>query len=81
MTAAARMELVLIAEELGRASFDVAMCFIGVLIPGLTVFRWATPRAEAMGPRRGDDRPAPARRGDLRAGQRIRRRRAAHDGR
>lgn len=36
------MELVLIAEELGRASFDVAMSFIGVLIPGLTVFRWAS---------------------------------------
>ena len=36
-------ELALIAEELGRASFDVAMCFIGVLIPGLTVFRWASP--------------------------------------
>src|SRR5664279_5359790 len=37
------MELLLVAEELGRASFDVAMCFIGVLIPALTVFRWATP--------------------------------------
>jgi alkylation response protein AidB-like acyl-CoA dehydrogenase len=36
-------ELALIAEELGRASFDIAMCFIGVLIPGLTVFRWASP--------------------------------------
>lgn len=34
------LELVLIAEELGRASFDVAMCYIGVLIPGITVFRW-----------------------------------------
>ena len=34
------LELILIAEELGRASFDVAMCYIGVLIPGLTVFRW-----------------------------------------
>jgi alkylation response protein AidB-like acyl-CoA dehydrogenase len=38
------LELVLIAEELGRASFDVAMCFIGVLIPGLTVFNWASPQ-------------------------------------
>jgi alkylation response protein AidB-like acyl-CoA dehydrogenase len=36
-------ELALIAEELGRASFDVAMCFIGVLIPGMTVFHWASP--------------------------------------
>ena len=40
-------ELVLIAEELGRASFDVAMCFIGVLIPGLTVFGWASPQQKA----------------------------------
>jgi alkylation response protein AidB-like acyl-CoA dehydrogenase len=36
-------ELALIAEELGRASFDVAMCYIGVLIPGMTVFDWASP--------------------------------------
>ncbi|MEV5829775.1 acyl-CoA dehydrogenase family protein [Spirillospora sp. NPDC052242] len=36
------VELIVIAEELGRASFDVAMCYIGVLIPGLTVFRWGT---------------------------------------
>ncbi|MBF4997351.1 acyl-CoA dehydrogenase family protein [Nocardia sp. BSTN01] len=36
------VELAIIAEELGRASFDVAMSFIGVLIPGLTVFRWAS---------------------------------------
>ncbi|MBY8863601.1 acyl-CoA/acyl-ACP dehydrogenase [Nocardia sp. CA2R105] len=37
------IELALIAEELGRASFDVSMCFIGVLIPAMTVFRWANP--------------------------------------
>src|SRR5260370_5145870 len=36
------MELILIAEELGRASFDVAMCYIGVLIPGITVFSWGS---------------------------------------
>jgi alkylation response protein AidB-like acyl-CoA dehydrogenase len=36
------VELVLIAEELGRASFDVAMCYIGVLIPGITVFDWGS---------------------------------------
>ena len=39
------VELVLIAEELGRASLDVAMCYIGVLIPGLTVFRVGHRRA------------------------------------
>jgi alkylation response protein AidB-like acyl-CoA dehydrogenase len=36
------LELILIAEELGRASFDVAMCYIGVLIPGITVFNWGS---------------------------------------
>ena len=36
------VELILIAEELGRASFDVAMCYIGVLIPGITVFHWGS---------------------------------------
>lgn len=36
------LELILVAEELGRASFDVAMCFIGVLIPGITVFNWGS---------------------------------------
>jgi alkylation response protein AidB-like acyl-CoA dehydrogenase len=35
------LELALVAEELGRASFDVAMCFIGPLLCGLTAFRWA----------------------------------------
>jgi alkylation response protein AidB-like acyl-CoA dehydrogenase len=34
------LELVLLAEELGRASLDVAMCFIGTLISGLTVHKW-----------------------------------------
>lgn len=42
------LELVVIAEELGRASFDVAMCYIGVLIPGITVFRWGTPEQRAF---------------------------------
>jgi alkylation response protein AidB-like acyl-CoA dehydrogenase len=36
------IELALLAEELGRSSFDIAMCFIGVLIPALTVFKWGT---------------------------------------
>ena len=34
------MELVLIAEQLGRSSFDISMCYVGVLIPALTMFRW-----------------------------------------
>ncbi|MFC5747925.1 acyl-CoA dehydrogenase family protein [Actinomadura rugatobispora] len=42
------LELILIAEELGRASFDVAMCYIGVLIPGLTVFRWGNEAQRAF---------------------------------
>jgi alkylation response protein AidB-like acyl-CoA dehydrogenase len=36
------MEMVIIAEQLGRSSLDVAMCYIGTLIPALTVFRWGT---------------------------------------
>jgi alkylation response protein AidB-like acyl-CoA dehydrogenase len=36
------MEMVLLAEQLGTASLDVAMCYIGTLIPALTVFRWGT---------------------------------------
>jgi alkylation response protein AidB-like acyl-CoA dehydrogenase len=37
------LELVLIAEQLGRSSFDISMCYAGVLIPALTVIRWASP--------------------------------------
>jgi alkylation response protein AidB-like acyl-CoA dehydrogenase len=36
------MELTIIAEQLGRASLDVAMCYIGSLIPALTVYKWGT---------------------------------------
>lgn len=36
------VELAVIAEQLGRASLDVAMCFIGTLIPALTIFRWGS---------------------------------------
>ncbi|MET0821315.1 MAG: acyl-CoA dehydrogenase family protein [Aeromicrobium sp.] len=36
------LELAIIAEQLGRASLDVAMCFIGTLIPSLTVYKWGT---------------------------------------
>ena len=42
------VELILIAEELGRASFDVAMCYIGVLIPGITVFTWGSDAQRAF---------------------------------
>ena len=41
------VELVIIAEELGRASLDVAMCYIGSLISALTVHRWADPGQRA----------------------------------
>src|SRR6516165_7690361 len=36
-------ELAIIAEQLGRSSLDVAMCFIGTLIPALTIYRWGSP--------------------------------------
>jgi alkylation response protein AidB-like acyl-CoA dehydrogenase len=36
------VELAIIAEQLGRASLDVAMSFIGTLIPALTVYKWGT---------------------------------------
>jgi alkylation response protein AidB-like acyl-CoA dehydrogenase len=35
-------ELLIIAEELGRASFDVAMSYIGVFIPGMTLWEWGS---------------------------------------
>lgn len=34
------MELTIIAEQLGAASLDIAMCYIGSLIPALTVYKW-----------------------------------------
>jgi alkylation response protein AidB-like acyl-CoA dehydrogenase len=37
---AGAIETALVVEELGRASFDVAMCFVTTLIPALTVLRW-----------------------------------------
>lgn len=37
------IELTIIAEELGRASFDVAMCYIASLIAGLSFGKYATP--------------------------------------
>jgi alkylation response protein AidB-like acyl-CoA dehydrogenase len=42
------LELILIAEELGRASFDVAMCYVGVLIPGITVFNFGSDAQRAF---------------------------------
>src|SRR5260370_18085834 len=53
------VELILIAEELGRASFDVPMCYIGGLIPGITVFDWGS-----------DTQPTSIRRQDMTAPQR-----------
>ena len=35
-------ELAIIAEQLGRSSLDVAMCFIGTLIPALTIYQWGS---------------------------------------
>ncbi|MEV5559252.1 acyl-CoA dehydrogenase family protein [Nonomuraea wenchangensis] len=37
------LELAVIAEQLGRASLDMAMCYIGTLIPSLTVHKFGTP--------------------------------------
>jgi alkylation response protein AidB-like acyl-CoA dehydrogenase len=36
------VELAIIAEQLGTASLDIAMCYIGSLIPALTVYKWGT---------------------------------------
>ncbi|OHV44635.1 acyl-CoA dehydrogenase [Pseudofrankia sp. BMG5.36] len=36
------VELCLLAEELGRASLDIAMCYAGTFIPGLTLLRWGS---------------------------------------
>jgi alkylation response protein AidB-like acyl-CoA dehydrogenase len=36
------LELTIIAEQLGRASLDIAMCYIGTLIPSLTIFKWGS---------------------------------------
>jgi alkylation response protein AidB-like acyl-CoA dehydrogenase len=41
------VEMTIIAEELGRASFDVAMCYIANLIAALTVSRHASPEQRA----------------------------------
>ncbi len=41
------VDLVVIAEELGRASLDVAMCYSGTLIGGLLLARWGTPEQQS----------------------------------
>ena len=41
------LEMAIIAEELGRASFDVAMCYIASLIAALTVYRHANAQQRA----------------------------------
>src|SRR5919197_4068616 len=41
------LELTVVAEELGRASLDIAMCFVGTLISGLTVHKWGTDEQRA----------------------------------
>ncbi len=41
------VEMTIIAEELGRASFDVAMCYIASLIAAVTVSRHASPEQRA----------------------------------
>lgn len=38
---AGAIETAIIVEELGRASFDIAMCYVTTLIPALTILRWA----------------------------------------
>jgi alkylation response protein AidB-like acyl-CoA dehydrogenase len=40
-------ELTIIAEQLGRSSLDVAMCYIGTLIPALTIHRWGSQQQRA----------------------------------
>ncbi|SNQ52234.1 Acyl-CoA dehydrogenase [Frankia canadensis] len=37
------VDLCVLIEQLGRASLDIAMCFAGTFIPGLTLFKWGTP--------------------------------------
>ncbi|MCX2934415.1 acyl-CoA/acyl-ACP dehydrogenase [Mycobacterium sp. CVI_P3] len=41
-------ELTILAEQLGTASLDIAMCYVGTLIPALTIFRWGTEEQRAQ---------------------------------
>jgi alkylation response protein AidB-like acyl-CoA dehydrogenase len=42
------LELVVLAEELGRASLDVAMCFIGSIIAGLTILKFGSDETRTL---------------------------------
>jgi alkylation response protein AidB-like acyl-CoA dehydrogenase len=41
------VELAILAEELGHASFDITMCYISTLVAGLALARWASPEQRA----------------------------------
>ncbi len=41
------MELAILSEELGRASFDIAMCYISSVNAGLSLHKWASPEQRA----------------------------------
>ena len=41
------IELVIVAEQLGHASLDVAMCYSGRLIPTLGIYEWGTDEQRA----------------------------------
>jgi alkylation response protein AidB-like acyl-CoA dehydrogenase len=41
------LECVLLAEELGRASLDIAQCYIVTLIAGLCIDKWGSPEMRA----------------------------------
>lgn len=36
------LDLVLMAEGLGRASLDIAMAYVGTFVPGLTLYKWGS---------------------------------------
>jgi alkylation response protein AidB-like acyl-CoA dehydrogenase len=44
---ASPLELVIVAEQLGHASLDIAMCYSGRLIPTLAVYEWGTDEQRA----------------------------------
>src|SRR5438552_11066736 len=44
---ASPLELVLVAEQLGHASLDIAMCYSGRLIPTLAIYEWGTDEQRA----------------------------------
>ena len=41
------VELVIVAEQLGHASLDIAMCYSGRLIPTLGIYEWGTDEQRA----------------------------------